>query len=568
MKYFVVTPILALMLTACGGNDSDRPYASLVPKLSGAIPLEVSLPPAEFEDDPVKSRPFFDTFSWQSFIALSWPADPANRGIPLEPGSPTRFRTANTTGGDSSAIVWETYREGFELFPSDDSIPPEWNSTEPTLTPAGLTEERVLAMVTKGGLLDEVNEAFGGPLVDQNRNYVRYEVRINQIEYDQVRNNAWYDKDVVDEAISQAVQDQTNAGISPQQGIEFDVNALELKGAWRQLTDEDDHDRYYVVEAIIKGEDGTYAPQTMGLVGLHIMQKTEIFPQWIWSTFEHVDNVSGVHPSFNNGTDEPASLMDGDQPRGYNREPTPLSPEGDLPDPESPQRDPVQVTRALPIPSSPADPEGYSTQDLNLKYQELLAGTVWENYELVGTQWPLNPSLRSPYDPDFIPDSEYASELAGNPFPQFVSNVSMETYFQTDNSCMQCHYHAAAYGVDYSWILYDRVIDPQLTTKAAPSDLMALANAGGGLIASNFEHGGAGGLKPQEFTMLSATNPPKAAPGLEGPSGVNEFAKSFDPDERKAADVPAVPLMGVVGSVALGGLLVGLGVTRARRSRK
>jgi len=565
VKYFSLFSVLVLTLTGCGDHDSDNPYSSLVPVLSGEVPSEVPLPPAEIEDDPVLSRPFFDTFSWQSFIALSWPADPANRGVPLEPDSPALFRASNTTGGDSAAIVWETYREGFELFPNDGSVPPEWNSTEPSQTPAGPNGGRVLAMVTKGGLLDEVNEAFGGPLIDQNRNYVRYEVRVNRIEYDQVRNNVWYDKDTVDAAIAQTVQEQIDAGISPQQGIEFDVNSLELKGAWRELTDDDDPDRYYSVEALIANEDGDYVTATMGLVGLHIMQKTEIFPQWIWSTFEHVDNVSGSHPSFNNGTDIPASIEVDGVPQGYDREPAVL---GDtFPPSESADRDPVQVTRALPIPSTPDDPSGYSTQALNVRYQELLAGTVWENYELIATQWPLNPSESSPYDPGFVPDDDYAPVLAGDPFPQFVANVSMETYFQTDNSCMQCHYHAAAYGVDYSWILYDRVIAPEVSTKAAPTDLIALASQEHGFSAGE---GLLGDAKPRShpFQSLSASNLPKAGSAGEGPAGLAETAGGPGSDAQKASAPPAVPLTGILGSLALGGLLVGLGASRSRRARK
>ena len=454
MKQTLWVALIAVSVVGCDNSDPnvpDGPYANLVPVLSGEIPLEVPSPPAEVQDDPVLTRPFFDTFSWQSFIALSWPADPANRGVPIEPGSPEHFRQTNTSADNGAPVVWETYREGFELFPSDGSTPPPWNSTDQVETPAGpMSGARVLAMVTKGGILDEVNEAFGGPLIDQNRNYVRYEVRINQIEYDQVRDNGWYDKETIDAAIADTVADQVAADISPQQGIEFDANALELKGAWRQLTDQDDPSRYYVVEALIADENGDYVPATMGLVGLHIMQKTETFPQWIWSTFEHVDNVSGPHPSFNNGTDDPPSEMSGDQPLGYNYEPDVL----EVPFPPSESREPVQVTRALPIPSTPV---GYSTQDLNQKYQALLAGTVWENYELVVTQWPLSPSLPSPYDPSFNPGN-YEDSLAGDPFPQTAANVTMETYFQTTNSCMQCHYHAAAYGVDYSWILYNRVI--------------------------------------------------------------------------------------------------------------
>ena len=42
--------------------------------------------------------------------------------------------------------------------------------------------------------------------------------------------------------------------------------------------------------------------RTMGLVGLHIVSKTPARPQWIWSTFEQVDNVpvvTGATPTSN-----------------------------------------------------------------------------------------------------------------------------------------------------------------------------------------------------------------------------------------------------------------------------
>ena len=188
---------------------------------------------------------------------------------------------------------------------------------------------------------------------------MRYEGRINQIQYDQVRNNRWYDKATVDAAIADAVAAQINAGISPQQGIEFDTKAMEIKVSWRILTDQDDHDRYYVRKALISDEDGyNYTTATVGMVGFHVMQKTAIFPQWIWSTFEHVDNVSGLHPSFNNGTNEPPSLIVNAQPTGYNYEPAGI----EAPFPIRESREPVQATKAVPIPTTPNDPAEYSTQ--------------------------------------------------------------------------------------------------------------------------------------------------------------------------------------------------------------
>ena len=428
------------------------------------MPIEVDIPEMTTQTKPLMkpnelathNRPFFDYFSWQSFVALNWPASMDDRGVAIDPDNPDAFRAVNQSGDNSSLVVWNTYLEGFELMPPDGSAPPAWNSKGPSYSPRDATSDGrlVFAMTTKGGLMDEINEAFGGPLIDQNRNYVRYDVRINQIEYDQIRNNKWYDQDTLEKAIEDKVAADKKAGIKTPEGVQFDNNAIELKGAWRILTDEDDVSRFYAVEGWVQNDEKTYVLETMGLVGLHIMQKTENFPQWIWSTFEHVDNLSGDNPSFNNGTAHPST---GD--RGYNCEPLLLSEDATtFPPIDDPRRDPVQVTRVDPIPTTPNKPKGYSTAALNKKYQKLLEGTVWANYELVGTQWPTDPSQKSPYDPDFDPATyDDHKDFAGNPFPDHLANVTMETYFQT-NSCMQCHYHAAAYGVDYSWIVANRVL--------------------------------------------------------------------------------------------------------------
>ena len=442
--------------------SASNVYENIVPVLSGHIPKEVDVPEMTTQTKPLmepnelstKNRPYFDFFSWQSFIALNWPASLSDRGVPIDPDNPASFAAVNKSGEETSLVVWNTYREGFELMPPDGSEPPAWNGDDPSYSPHGLKKDGrlVFGMTTKGGLMDEINEAFGGPLVDQKRNYVRYDVRINEIEYKQIRGSKWYDKEKLLADIKAAVDLHKTDGNTPAEGVQFNDNSIELKGSWRILTDQDDISRYYTVEGWVQNDDKVYEVKPMGLVGLHVMQKTKNFPQWIWSTFEHVDNLSGDNPSFHNGTDSPST---GD--RGYNCEPTVLDEDASsFPSQSDWRRNPVQVARIDPIPTTPNVPEGYSTSELNKKYQELLAGTVFANYELVGTQWPTNPSLNSPYDVDFDP-ADYEGSLAGDPFPGRLANVTMETYFQT-NSCMKCHYHAAAYGVDYSWIVANRVL--------------------------------------------------------------------------------------------------------------
>jgi hypothetical protein len=224
------------------------------------------------------------------------------------------------------------------------------------------------------------------------------------------------------------------------------TGALMIKAAWKQMTASDDTTRYLLTHALVLNPDGSCTPETMGLVGLHIAQKLGTFPQWIWSTFEHVSNVPGpgaVAPySFNNGDSLPRT------PTGWANRPASatLLPRG--------QRTPVQVTRLNPIPSTPASA---STQWVNQLYQGYLGQTVWANYQLVVTQWPTNPSSFQEFGQGLYPAA------SGNPFPlNGATNTSAETYFQSQqdayasggNSCMQCHWNASK--ADFSWGLLRR----------------------------------------------------------------------------------------------------------------
>ena len=50
--------------------------------------------------------------------------------------------------------------------------------------------------------------------------------------------------------------------------------------------------RFYTRTALVKRATGAgCARATIGLIGLHIAQKTASRPQWIWSSFEQVDAV-------------------------------------------------------------------------------------------------------------------------------------------------------------------------------------------------------------------------------------------------------------------------------------
>jgi hypothetical protein len=417
--------------------------------LTGRIPATVDVPASIA--NPTDARPWFDIWSWQAFIAMSWPADPSHRGQPLNPGDPSTFLKA--TAG-AQPVVWGAYKEANELFGQGSERPTPWDSYQVQDSPCPTDgHEKLMLMVTKEGtLLDATNETFSVPLVDQNLNYARYEIRFNEPQYDFVRgpdddSSKWYYR-------AKNFMDATLKGTPLSMPVFTDQpayteGAAMLKAAWREMVAGDDLSRYYAVPAQIYEPDTKRCRQAkVGLVGLHVTAKLKQFPEWIWASFEQVDNVPPAHGtppaklSFNNGTDQPPT------PKGYADQPQYKSPNLVPKD----QRKAVQVTRYNPIPTTP---EGGSTVDVNAAMQRLLAGTVWANYELVITQWPSDPTTFKTADSGGI----YPAD-AGGAFPvDGAVNATMETYFQTPqdavgaggNSCMRCHY--AADLADFSWVL-------------------------------------------------------------------------------------------------------------------
>jgi len=153
---------------------------------------------------------------------------------------------------------------------------------------------------------------------------------------------------------------------------------------------------------------------TVGLVGLHIAHKTPQKPSWIWSTFEHVNNLQPIHAA------EGASFSSNNPLQKdieYNKLPQAdlsVAPLSLRPKP------PVEVKRCTPLPEL--------TKTINAKYQthESIRRTIWANYFLVATQWVQRPD----------PGESHGkiNAIPGNG----VANVTLETYAQRD-SCITCH---------------------------------------------------------------------------------------------------------------------------------
>jgi len=177
--------------------------------------------------------------------------------------------------------------------------------------------------------------------------------------------------------------------------------------------------------------------KTMGLVGLHIAHKTNTASQWLWSTFEHVDNAP---------TD--ADLKSGKLKAKYNYY-NPKCNAASCPPNQIPPRpwDPTKVSAfhsqvvRMNLFNLPIYAQSASARNANAR--KLLLGvspkSVWANYELISTMWPTNPGncAAAPGDP------------LGAPAPTFLANTTLETYLQrmppqpnVSSQCIECHNNA------------------------------------------------------------------------------------------------------------------------------
>jgi hypothetical protein len=341
-------------------------------------------------------------------------------------------------------LVFETYKAEWELFQPNGSAPSTWSTFGgvPTFPCQGQISspgfnDLILAAVSK---FEDLGEAgFGrlvGPIVSQNSNYERYLTSFNQAEFNQIVQSKWYLRSNL-----------------PDGGLTFVNGALDLKTSWIVMDNIPQPERFYTRQAWVMDIDtGACSQKTVGLVGMHIVQKTPSRPQWIWSTFEHVDSVPPQSP----GHIGPFAFNDNSGTHMPDKNPISFPPPVQAPAP-------FNIERVRPI-----DP---STQQTNTAYRKALEGTVWANYELVMTQWPLQ--ANSPNVPASPPNTFPGSSI---PFQGGFANTTMETFDQKNvaTGCMACH-NLAMHKTDLLWSLEINAF-PQQTSVLVPRGPAARLN--------------------------------------------------------------------------------------------
>jgi hypothetical protein len=371
---------------------------------SPSQPLRLSPEPAtdvDFKSDGDEGTglPLFAHFAWKDFIALNWPAAKGARGVADK---------TKTFGSNADNVVWGTWKDMNDLFPIR-AKPDPWDLPPPGKSKR-LSRLAKLEDILQLSFLDgKLHPLTPRPLVAQNKTYVRYEICVNKVQYEYVINNGLYLN----------LPEFPKPLPFPDQAIQ----SIIVKAAWRELQDDElekvGH-RYYHIPAQVRLEDGNnnWARKEMGLVGIHIVHKTCHRQNWIWSTFEHVDNTElgkgGTTPPSFNSNDCGMAKTD---PR-WNESfwPAPLEDGRPKPGPPDPRLTPVEVARVACY--NPA------LELINTRYWEHpeIKDTVWVNYRLVGVQWP-----------------PYPGNVLTERFPKSgVANAVIETYVQ-GITCMSCH---------------------------------------------------------------------------------------------------------------------------------
>ncbi len=382
-----------------------------------------------------------DSYAANSFAALSWPLG-ARNGVPDYAAVPV---------GDY-ATVWESWKSTRDIFQRNGEAPIPWDSRERSL-PAACRDLDVAAQKARFAqadqvpdtltprLLDEYVNPEGHPLIDASGQPVRYEVLMNREAYDYVADNRLWDVGALDAYLVAHGKLEFPAGAWNRGALAQTRGAIVAKAAWKLLDPAvDDFDRFHKSWAYVTPliEDGALFHgceiRPVGLVGLHLVMKLGLFPDWLWTSFEH----RALAPTW---AEVGPSTLTADQSHlpdwlfySY--------PEKGGPKLNRPQKDatsgvPSRIVRFYPSgyyypPLAPGvTPDCATSMEFrcfNERLAEGLKDSVMANYMLIGSQWRTPPNQGAMVTPEIL------------------GNAALESFTQNTSSCIGCHSYAKADG--------------------------------------------------------------------------------------------------------------------------
>jgi len=370
----------------------------------------------------------FDLFSWQSFIALNWPRDAQGNAANEKIGSmPDALRR------------WQSYTPVETLF----------NAPLSTVCPAVSGDTPTL-------MLSAFLQAGGTPLVDQAGNYVVFDARVNQVMAHYIKSNKLetYAGQVAFARSEEQIDFPRGHYDNAELRLGGNEGAIEIKTAWRMFDpgNEKAPKQFFTVKGMV-AVDAAHSlsgepfciDARLGLVGMHIVRRTQSGNggDWIWTTFEHVDNAPFADNARGPNNIFAKELFSQDcraapsPDRSYSffnascthcRVNTPTA--VNSPSWKWAEQMPyARITRQTPMPPDQVSRcwnPSIGTRQINEVWQQALAGTVWQNYAVATTQW------RGASKGAMFPHGEV---------PRYLTNSTMESFIQADpqGTCLGCH---------------------------------------------------------------------------------------------------------------------------------
>lgn len=388
-----------------------------------------------------------DSLSWRTFIAINWPED----GM----GKPDSTKCLGQT---NDPTVWQSWEELADLFGDGNreismkrkSFLSSYNRTDE----AGMFDSDMLLFDSENRELntfqankDSVLSKW--PVVDQNGNKTYFQTFYNPVMTDYIKRAnikslegvklftgsfpevdrnislrigghksritrihfPLYIKNLLDSCISVDLDEVKDSIVY----LKESNGSIMVKAAWKIIGMGDDSSRFFTRDAVINEKHGTVHVK-VGLVAMHIAIKYTELPQWLWSTFEHVDNVPEMkgHRVIANSKKKYSyyNTIYGDS---VNKSPDASGK--------------ARLARLRGISKNLHMLNSW----IHNQMRKINPNSVWQYYDMVGSQWPTEPNIY-PMSPNYTSVEE----------PRYLANTVIENFAQ-NSSCMNCHKDASVF---------------------------------------------------------------------------------------------------------------------------